>query len=222
MTRGAIETKIDKTRRAFVQLREQLVAVPPSVPQGLEVLEEIVTTMEELEVAAEELRGQNDELAAARRGRHKPSHLIPRGGSTVRMVRDVSAHGDQASGRPRLYWVLHDPSRAERQVEGLESALEREHQAMARMRALDELKNEALEDLSHDLRNPLTAIVGFASVLETIDLSQEQARDAVRRMAANARKLERFLSQLLDFDTKTQGSGVVHRQPTDVTALAQS
>src|SRR5437016_7030416 len=176
MTRGAIETKIDKTRRAFVQLREQLVAVPPSVPQGLEVLEEIVTTMEELEVAAEELRGQNDELASARLAveaqceryrdlfhdapngfvvtdaggvireanrcaaqllhvsaerligkplslfvaaedrrpfrtlladlgqdqgvRHTSLHLHPRDGSTVRMVMDVSAHGDQASGRP--------------------------------------------------------------------------------------------------------------------------
>jgi PAS domain S-box-containing protein len=294
MIPGAIEGKIQNTRRAFERLRDQMIAAP--LPPELDLFEEVSARIEELEMAAEELREENDELAFAKvavearsqayrdlfdqapegfvvtdgagtirevnrrvaavlgvaqeRLISKPLsiyvaagdrrafrrlvdamrtapgfrrallHLQPRGRPPVRAVVEV---GEVGRGRPeegRLYWVIHDLSQVEVSLVEVESALAHEREAVERLRALDEMKNELVEDLSHDVRNPLTAILGFTSVLQGSDLDTDQSRDLLRRLGDNARKLERYLSQLLEFDHKTRGLRSVRREPTDVGALA--
>ena len=86
-------------------------------------------------------------------------------------------------------------------------AFRREREAAQRLRALDEMKNTFLEAVSHDLRTPLTSILGSALTLEqsALELPREDALDLVGRIAANARKLERLLSDLLDLDRLQRG-----------------
>ena len=86
-------------------------------------------------------------------------------------------------------------------------AFRREREAAQRLRALDEMKNTFLEAVSHDLRTPLTSILGSALTLEQseLDLPKDDALDLVGRIAANARKLERLLSDLLDLDRLQRG-----------------
>jgi PAS domain S-box-containing protein len=97
----------------------------------------------------------------------------------------------------------------------------REREAAQRLRALDEMKNTFLEAVSHDLRTPLTSILGSAITLEraNMDLPREDAVDLVKRIAANARKLERLLGDLLDLDRLQRGIVSPQRRPTDVAAL---
>ena len=64
MTTGTIEAKIKDTRRAFERLRDQMIAAP--LPPEVELFEEVNARIEELEMAAEELREQNDELVFAK------------------------------------------------------------------------------------------------------------------------------------------------------------
>src|SRR5438477_171301 len=295
MVAGHIGTKIDNTRAAFERLRERVVV--REAPRGRDVLEEVMAAIEELEVAAEELREQNDQLSQASLAVEATAHsyrdlfdeapdafvvttldgtirdanrraadllgvactrllvrkplflfvdaeqrrtlrgfvaelgrqsgvrrmelqLRPRLGPAVRVVAEVSSVRDAGSGRQQLSWILHDLSEAELLADELRSGLVREHETTERLRALDDVKNQLLEDLSHDLRNPLAAILGFASILETTELGPERARDMVRRLGNNTRKLERFLAELLDFDQKTRGFRAVRREPTDVAALA--
>ena len=54
------------------------------------------------------------------------------------------------------------------------------------------MKNTFLEAVSHDLRTPLTSILGSALTLEQsrLALPHEDTVDLVRRIAANARKLD--------------------------------
>jgi PAS domain S-box-containing protein len=100
-------------------------------------------------------------------------------------------------------------------------AFRREREATRRLRALDEMKNTFLEAVSHDLRTPLTSILGSALTLEQAgpELAEEDVNDLVRRIAANARKLERLLSDLLDLDRLQRGIISPQRRPTDVAAI---
>ena len=102
-------------------------------------------------------------------------------------------------------------------------AFRREREAAQRLRALDEMKNTFLEAVSHDLRTPLTSILGSALTLEQsgLQMPHEDALDLVVRIAANARKLERLLSDLLDLDRLQRGIITPQRRSTDLDALVR-
>jgi PAS domain S-box-containing protein len=111
-------------------------------------------------------------------------------------------------GRPGLFQgVIYDISELKRAGEALQEALRREQEAADRLRNLDEMKNAFLQAVSHELRTPLTSILGFALTLEQQEgsLSHEQRHDLVAPLAANARKLKRLLSDLLDVDRLARG-----------------
>src|SRR5712691_8967626 len=106
-----------------------------------------------------------------------------------------------------------------------EQALERERDAVERLQAMDEVKNTFLQAVSHDLRTPLTAILGFALSLqkeEELGLSADDRRELAGRLAANARRLNRLVTDLLDMDRLQRGVLEPALSPTDVGALARS
>ena len=143
-------------------------------------------------------------------------------------IRDM-VHVVRASQGPRqlrgLMIDITERKRAEQALRRSErkysEAFRREREAAQRLRALDEMKNTFLEAVSHDLRTPLTSILGSALTLEQteLDLPQEDALDLVSRIAANARKLERLLSDLLDLDRLQRGIVSPQRRPTDLAEL---
>lgn len=86
-------------------------------------------------------------------------------------------------------------------------SLEQQQDAVARLRALDELKTAFLGTASHELRTPVTAISGFASVLESRwdSFADEERRVFVERIASNARSLDALVQDLLDFARLERG-----------------
>ena len=88
----------------------------------------------------------------------------------------------------------------------------RQQQVMERLRSIDELKTVFLATASHELRTPVTAIVGFSELLLDgwDDLDVAQGRMFLERVLSNARELEALIEQLLDFARLERG---VH--PTD-------
>jgi two-component system, OmpR family, sensor histidine kinase KdpD len=100
----------------------------------------------------------------------------------------------------------------------------REQEAADRLRNLDEMKNAFLQAVSHELRTPLTSILGFALTLEQQEgsLSDEQRRDLVAPLAANARKLKRLLADLLDVDRLARGLLEPRLAQVDLAALVRS
>jgi PAS domain S-box-containing protein len=107
------------------------------------------------------------------------------------------------------YWqgfLLEITERKEAE-ERLGEALEREREATQRLRSLDEMKNTFLQAVSHDLRTPLAAILGLAITLERTDveLDEGDTQDLARRIADNARKLDRLVMNLLDLDRLARG-----------------
>ena len=111
-------------------------------------------------------------------------------------------------GKPP-YWqgfLLDVTERKEAEAQ-LERALDVEREATQRLRALDDMKNTFLQAVSHDLRTPLAAILGLAITLERGDvhLEEDDARDLARRIAGNARRLDRLVTNLLDLDRLARG-----------------
>jgi PAS domain S-box-containing protein len=102
-------------------------------------------------------------------------------------------------------------------------AFRREREAAQRLRALDDMKNTFLEAVSHDLRTPLTSILGSALTLEQsrLELPRGDAVDLVRRIASNARKLERLLGDLLDLDRLQRGIVSPQRRTVDLAELVR-
>jgi len=143
-----------------------------------------------------------------------------------RWIRDlihvIRGRGGGATIIRGLMVDITERKRAERALRASErkysDAFKREREAAQRLRMLDEMKNTFLEAVSHDLRTPLTSILGSALTLERtkLDLPGDEALDMVSRIAANARKLERLLSDLLDLDRLQRGIVSPKRRATDL------
>jgi two-component system sensor histidine kinase KdpD len=95
-------------------------------------------------------------------------------------------------------------------------------QALEKLRALDQLKNTLLHTLSHDLKEPLTAILGAASTLERLghELSEQERRDLLVTMVGRVKSMNTLLTDLLDLDRLDQGIVEPRRFPVDVGTLA--
>jgi PAS domain S-box-containing protein len=149
--------------------------------------------------------------------------VIAKDGSIV-WIRDEASVVLGADGRPRFWQgLMLDVTDRKQAEEQLERALQVEREATERLRMLDEMKNTFLQAVSHDLRTPLAAILGLAVTLEREDVALDapDARDMARRIAANARKLDRMVTDLLDLDRLARGIVEPKLRPTDVGALVR-
>jgi PAS domain S-box-containing protein len=109
-------------------------------------------------------------------------------------------------------------AREQAAAEQLSAALEREQAATRHLRELDEMKDAFLQAVSHDLRTPLTSVLGIAATLDRGHqlLSAGEVRDLLGRLAGNARKLGRLLTNLLDLERLTQGTLDPDRRRVDL------
>jgi PAS domain S-box-containing protein len=159
--------------------------------------------------------------AERRQGRYSIEYrMLTRDGQTV-WVHDEAALLPGEDGKP-LFWqgVWMDITERKRAAE-LERELEVEREESAQLREVDRMKNTFLQAVSHDLRTPLAAILGLAVTLERgdLELHPEDARDMARRIATNARRLDRMVNDLLDLDRLSRGIVEPTLKRTDVGSL---
>lgn len=107
-------------------------------------------------------------------------------------------------------------------MQGIMYDITERRQAEERLIALDRLKNTLLHTLSHDLKEPLTAILGAASTLERLDreLPEEERHDLLRTLGARTRGMNTLLTDLLDLDRLDRGIIEPRRFPVDLGELA--
>ncbi|MGH2555399.1 MAG: ATP-binding protein [Actinomycetota bacterium] len=127
----------------------------------------------------------------------------------------------------RLARLEDDLEQGHQIEEALRRALEREHEAAESLRMLDDMKNGFLQAVSHELRTPLTSILGYAHTLKQVDVQSAETspvdtQEALDRLVANANKLNRLLSDLLDLDRLGRGIIAPQLRPTDLRELARA
>jgi len=148
--------------------------------------------------------------------------MITRDGRTI-WIRDECSLMRDDDGVPQfVQGVMFDITERKLAEEQLRESEQRERDAAERLRALDEMKNTFLAAVSHELRSPLTSILGLSLTLERQhDLDDGDREDLLERLSTNALKLDRLLKDLLDIDRLNRGIVAPQYRLIDVGALAQ-
>lgn len=143
-------------------------------------------------------------------------------GSLVWVHDETTFLHDENGNDTFLQGVLFDITEQKLAEQALRDSEQREREAAERLRALDEMKNTFLAAVSHELRSPLTSILGLSLTLERQSalLPAEEQADLLERLAMNARKLDKLLKDLLDIDRLNRGIVTPQYRVTDVGALA--
>jgi PAS domain S-box-containing protein len=129
----------------------------------------------------------------------------------------------------RWVWILDEASVVRDEagrplfMQGLMYDITERKEAEQRLLALDRLKNTLLHTLAHDLKEPLTAILGAASTLERLDgeLEPEMRADLLRTLVGRTRGMNSLLTDLLDLDRLDRGIIEPRRFPVDLDRLVR-
>jgi PAS domain S-box-containing protein len=94
--------------------------------------------------------------------------------------------------------------------------------AEAELRQAAEFRERFLGIVSHDLRNPLNAILLSVNALMRSDSVVQQHIKTVRRIATSAERMGRMISDLLDFTRGRLGGGIpISPRPTNLRSICQ-
>jgi len=126
----------------------------------------------------------------------QPWHYVPL--KAPMRVRGVLA---LAPARPRWLLIPEQAQQLDTLARQIAIALERVHYVEVAQQAVVEIESERLRNallgaISHDVRTPLTALIGLAESLRT--LPPEAHAEAARDLVAQARQLNALVNNLLD------------------------
>lgn len=129
----------------------------------------------------------------------------------------------------RWVWILDEASVVRDEegrplfMQGLMYDNTERKEAEERLLALDRLKNTLLHTLSHDLKEPLTAILGAASTLDRLhqQLPEDERRQLLQTMTIRTKGMNDLLSDLLDLDRVERGIAEPRRSPVDLASLVR-
>ncbi|HIP87282.1 MAG TPA: response regulator [Anaerolineales bacterium] len=71
-------------------------------------------------------------------------------------------------------------------------------QDITHLKELDRIKSEFVSTVSHDLRTPLTTILGYVSLLDRVGPLNEQQREFVQKVKQSIENITNLISDLLD------------------------
>jgi signal transduction histidine kinase len=115
---------------------------------------------------------------------------------------------------------------AERQIAGLNEQLlttvERLRQAKDAADAAARAKDEFLATLSHELRTPMTSIIGWAQMLKMFGRAQVNPEEAADAILASAKAQAQLVEDLLDLSRITTGKLRLTMEVIDVAEVVES
>lgn len=178
--------------------------------------------MQLLRVVHPDDRARVEELVmeARLRGSYEAEYRVIRPDGSVRWITDrgrVVSDGDA----DRMVGIARDVSAEHQAADERERLLRSEAAARLEAERESRLKDEFLATLSHELRTPMNAVLGWLSILE----SGKPVRDIDSALAVvrrNAQLQARLIDDLLDMNRLMTGNISLERAAVDIGALAQA
>jgi two-component system, OmpR family, phosphate regulon sensor histidine kinase PhoR len=93
-------------------------------------------------------------------------------------------------------------------------------QDITHLKELDRIKSEFVTTVSHDLRSPLTAILGYVELIERTGQVSDQQREFIRRVRSSVEQITALISDLLDLGRIEAGLDSA-RENTPLAVLAR-
>lgn len=97
-------------------------------------------------------------------------------------------------------------------------------EANEKLRELDKLKSQFLSVATHELRTPLSIILGYNSMLSEMlrDRLDEQEQETLRESVSACKRLIRLVNSMLDVTQIESGKMRMHFEPTDLRRIINS
>jgi PAS domain S-box-containing protein len=145
--------------------------------------------------------------AVAKRAPYHVEYRIVRADGSVRWVEGVGQAFHDRHGHPsHMVGVCSDVTDRKRSEEALKEA--------------DRRKDEFLAILSHELRNPINAVVGWAQILKSGTLGGDTVRHGLEVIERNARAEAKLVESLLDLSRISTGKLDLQMKPMDLKSVA--
>ena len=93
-------------------------------------------------------------------------------------------------------------------------------QEITHLKELDRIKTDFVNTVSHDLRSPLTAILGYVELIERAGEVNQQQREFIRRVRASVRNIADLINDLLDLGRIESGLDT-RKDLVDITEIIQ-
>lgn len=98
-------------------------------------------------------------------------------------------------------------------------AYEREHRLVTELQALDTYKSQLIATVSHELKNPLTSVLGHLEILESVEGLPGPVRTSLNAMERGARRLGRVVDDLLLLAKVGDPDNPVVARPVDLRTI---
>lgn len=102
-----------------------------------------------------------------------------------------------------IFW--RENRKLHQELEAIEACLERAEES-------NRVKRDFIANMSHGIRAPLTAILGFSDFLAAERITDEERRDYAERLKLNATSLTHLVSDLLDVTEIDSAGFIAHRK----------
>jgi PAS domain S-box-containing protein len=141
----------------------------------------------------------------------------------IRWVRDrVFPVKDKYGSVQRLVGFTTDTTERKLAEELKANLLAREQAARAQAEAANQTKDEFLAIVSHELRSPLNAMLGWARVLRSGNVDEETQKHAIGVIEQSAEMQSRLIEDLIDSARIESGQLRIESRPVNLNPVIQS
>lgn len=122
-----------------------------------------------------------------------------------------------------LFMVEHQQNQMEfEHRKRLSSALELERESTRKAKEAGEVKNAFLANMSHDIRTPMNAIIGFSDIIAKHPDDEEVVKNAISKIQASGEILLKIINDVLDLSKIESGKAEIVETVTDLKQMEEN
>ena len=122
-----------------------------------------------------------------------------------------------------LFMVEHQQNQMEfEHRKRLSNALELERESTRKAKEAGEVKNTFLANMSHDIRTPMNAIIGFSDIIAKHPDDEEVVKNAISKIQASGEILLKIINDVLDLSKIESGKAEIVETVTDLKQMEEN